>query len=285
MRTDPDVQRVVHSFQLGLPRSPVVGRTGELLGRGAGSSLEFQEYRPYLPGDDIRHLDWAAYGRSDTLMVRLFREEISPRTEIVLDASRSMTSGSGAKSLVARQLAAALCLLCARIGGKPTLIVVNDARPMPVLGVDTLDQLSEKTFDAAIPFAAALDEGLIPLRRQAVRIVISDFLFPHDPDAFVRKLAGDASTLWAIQVLGEWEANPTPLGGRRMIDLESSQQSDLLLDRKTIAAYVERLRRLQESLARACRRSHAAWASLVAERGLATLCRDELCATGMLQPA
>ena len=39
--------------------SEPAGRSGELLGRGTGSSLEFQEYREYLPGDDIRHVDWA----------------------------------------------------------------------------------------------------------------------------------------------------------------------------------------------------------------------------------
>src|SRR5207253_6925536 len=68
---------------------PVAGRSGELLGRGTGSSVEFQEYREYLPGDDVRHVDWAAYARSDALMVRLYRDEISPRTEVLLDGSRS----------------------------------------------------------------------------------------------------------------------------------------------------------------------------------------------------
>ena len=71
---DPEVQRAADAYLLGLPRTPAAGRSGELLGRGTGSSLEFQEYREYVPGDDIRHLDWGAYGRSDTLMVRLFRK-------------------------------------------------------------------------------------------------------------------------------------------------------------------------------------------------------------------
>ena len=92
MRFNPEVQQAAARYQLGLPRMPVSGRSGELLGRGTGSSLEFQEYREYQFGDDIRHLDWAAYARSDALMVRLYREEISPRMEILLDASRSMTS-------------------------------------------------------------------------------------------------------------------------------------------------------------------------------------------------
>ncbi|MEO1999754.1 MAG: DUF58 domain-containing protein, partial [Planctomycetaceae bacterium] len=83
MRADPAVRRAADRYQLGLPSTPIRGIAGELLGRGTGSSLEFQEYREYLPGDDVRHLDWAAYARSDSLMVRLYREEVSPITEVL----------------------------------------------------------------------------------------------------------------------------------------------------------------------------------------------------------
>ena len=58
-----------------------------------------------MAGDDIRHLDWATYARTDQLMVRLYREEISPRTQVFVDTSRSMNTGEQAKPLVTRQLA------------------------------------------------------------------------------------------------------------------------------------------------------------------------------------
>src|SRR5438552_4721517 len=140
MNHDPEVQRAVETFQLGLPRMPAAGRTGELLGRGTGSSLEFQEYRQYIPGDDIRHLDWGAYARFDTLMVRLYRDEISPRTEILLDASRSMNSGGEVKPRVARQLAVLLALLSGRLGGRPAVVPLADGPAQP-LGLDGLDLL------------------------------------------------------------------------------------------------------------------------------------------------
>ena len=285
MRHDPAVQQVVHTYQLGLPRAPVAGRTGELLGRGTGSSIEFQEYRDYQPGDDIRHLDWAAYARSDSLMVRLYREEISPRTEILLDASRSMATGSGAKSLVARQLAAAFALLAGQLGGRPNLWPLDDARPLRPLGIETLDALRDFPFAAVRTLPELLAEHLVPLGRQSVRIVISDFLFPHDPEPLVRRLATDASTLWVIQILTAWEADPSPLGGRRLVDVETGQQADLLLDRRAIERYRERLLRLQEELGRSCRRVHAPFVTLVADRGLAPLCRNDLCAAGLLRPA
>jgi uncharacterized protein (DUF58 family) len=284
MLNDPEVQRAVDTFLLGLPRTPAAGRSGELLGRGTGSSLEFQEYREYVAGDDIRHLDWGAYARSDTLMVRLFREEVSPKTEILLDASRSMNSGGEMKSRVARQLAAVFALLSARLGGRPVVVPLEDGPAVP-LGLDALDRLSALPFTGRTNLAELLQDHLVPLKRQAVRIVVSDFLFPHDPATLVRRLAGDASALWLVQVLSDWEAAPTALGGRRLNDIETDATADLVLDRKAVECYLGRLSALQHELLRNCRRSHATFVSLVADRGLATLCRNDLCAAGILRIA
>src|SRR5215470_14947673 len=85
------VRIVAAAFRLALPRMPAGGRLGERLGTNAGSSLEFQDYRQYAPGDDLRHVDWAAYARSEILTVRLYREEVAPRIDVVMDNSRSMT--------------------------------------------------------------------------------------------------------------------------------------------------------------------------------------------------
>jgi uncharacterized protein (DUF58 family) len=282
MFNDFEVQRAADTYMLGMPRTPAAGRSGELLGRGTGSSLEFQEYREYVPGDDIRHLDWGAYARSDTLMVRLYREEISPKTQILLDASRSMTSGGETKLRIARQLAAMFALLSARLGGRPVVMPLQDGPAVP-LEFDALDRLSNLPFTARTSLMELLESHLVPLKRQAVRIVISDFLFPHDPASLVRRLAGEASALWLVQVLSEWEAAPSALGGRRLSDIETGAQADLVLDGKAVASYLARLAILQQELLRNCRRAHATFVSLVADRGLASLCRNDLCAAGILR--
>lgn len=281
---DPDVQRAADLYQLALPRTPAAGRSGEMLGRGTGSSLEFQEYRQYLPGDDIRHLDWAAYARSDTLMVRLYREEISPRTEILLDASLSMNSGGEVKPRVARQIAALLALLSARLGGRPTIVPLTEGRPAP-LGLEGLNLLPELAFSGRSTLAEMLNAGLVPLKKQSIRIVISDFLFPHEPAALVRRLAADASTLWVVQLLNAWEAQPAALGGRRMVDIETAAEADIIFDRKAVAGYQRRLEMLQDELRTNCRRMHGTFLTLVAERGLDSICREELCSSGLLRIA
>lgn len=283
MRNDPEVQRVVSTYALGLPRMPTAGRAGELLGRGTGSSLEFQEYREYLPGDDIRHVDWAAYARADALMVRMYREEISPRTEILMDASRSMTTGEGHKERVTRQLAAAFAQLSARIGGRPTLLPLNDERPLVPLGPAGIDRLSSLPFTAVGTLIDLLGAGAVPLKPQAVRIVISDFLFPHDPGSLIRRLATGASALWVVQLLTAWESDPTEMGGRRLVDIESGADSDMLINRQAVAGYRHRLGRLQQELSRSCRRVHAPFVTAIADRGLLEICRDELCPAGILR--
>jgi len=75
---------VVEGFILGLHRSPY-----------RGFSVEFAEYRQYVPGDEIRHLDWKVYGKTDRYYIKQFEEETNLSCHIVLDKSASMSYGSG----------------------------------------------------------------------------------------------------------------------------------------------------------------------------------------------
>lgn len=284
MHSDPDVQRAASVYQLGLPRVPVSGRTGELLGRGTGSSVEFQEYREYFPGDDVRHLDWAAYARSDSLMVRLFREEISPNTEILLDTSCSMTTGEhGQKRRLATQLAGLFALLAGQLGAQVKVRLVGDEQAVPSLTIEQLDRLGEWPFTARRPLPESLLDSGLRLQRQSMRIVLSDFLFPHDPDRLLRQLAAASSSLWLLQILTRWEADPEPLGGRHLQDVETEFENDLLIDAQAIAGYRRRLAQVQESLLASCRRVHATFTTLIADDGLAAVCREPLMRCGVLR--
>src|SRR5213082_3135024 len=76
---------IVDGFMSGLHRSP-----------RKGFSVEFAEYRPYQPGDDLRYVDWKIAARSDRWVIRQYEEETNLRASIVLDVSRSM-AWSGAQ--------------------------------------------------------------------------------------------------------------------------------------------------------------------------------------------
>ncbi len=78
-----------------------------------GASVEFAEHREYVPGDDVRDVDWKVYGRTDRYYIKQYEEETNLRTQILLDASESMDFGSHAMTKLdyARTLAAALAFL------------------------------------------------------------------------------------------------------------------------------------------------------------------------------
>src|ERR1700689_4151276 len=78
-------------YALQIPQVAASGMTGSRSGRRSGSSIDFQDYREYQPGDDLRFIDWGIYARTDRLTIKLFREEVIPHLDLVIDGSRSMS--------------------------------------------------------------------------------------------------------------------------------------------------------------------------------------------------
>jgi len=85
-----DIRSCAAVLRLSLSRHEWRGAVGNWAGSGAGSSLEFQDHRPYLPGDDPRHIDWAATARGNQAVMKIYREEVSPRIDLLVDSSASM---------------------------------------------------------------------------------------------------------------------------------------------------------------------------------------------------
>ncbi len=94
-----------------------------------GSSVEFAEYRKYVPGDDTRRLDWKAFARSDRFYIKEFEADTNLRAYFVVDSSGSMNFSSGetdTKIQYARRLAASLSYLLVKQGDAAGLSVCND---------------------------------------------------------------------------------------------------------------------------------------------------------------
>src|SRR5690349_13572821 len=101
-------------------RRPMQGSvSGKHASPHRGSGVEFAEYRKYVPGDDLRRLDWRAYGRSDRYYIKEFETDTNLRCCVVLDTSGSMGFGSDGnitKINYARRLAGTLCYLAVQQG-------------------------------------------------------------------------------------------------------------------------------------------------------------------------
>ncbi len=84
---------------------------GERRSKRRGRSVEFDDYRNYVAGDDLRHVDWNVLARLDKFFIKLFREEQDLSLQIVLDASPSMDAGEPGKLVFAARLAMALAYI------------------------------------------------------------------------------------------------------------------------------------------------------------------------------
>jgi len=173
-----------------LSHLPLVARgpmEGSVAGRHTsphrGSSVEFAEYRKYVPGDDIRHLDWRVYARSDRFYMKEFEADTNLRCYLVLDTSASMgfSANHGTKLAYARRLAAVLAYLAMIQGDAVGLTccgkdVTKDipARRRPAHLRNIFDAMAEATPTGETGLVKALHELAEKIRRRAMVIVFSD---------------------------------------------------------------------------------------------------------------
>lgn len=171
---------VVDGFLTGLHRSP-----------RKGFSVEFAEFRPYQPGDDLRYIDWKVVARANRWMIKQFEEETNTRAALVLDVSRSMDwSGSPArlsKLRYAEQMVAAIALLLIRQRDAVGLVRYDDelrtvlpARARSVQWRRIVRALLEPGAGTDSRMGDAVRQAAKLIRRPGLVIVISDLLVDAD---------------------------------------------------------------------------------------------------------
>ncbi len=169
---------VVEGFVSGLHRSPFLGR-----------SMDFAEYRSYLPGDDLRQIDWKLFSRSDRHYVKQFEGDTNTNLTVLVDVSGSMNycgepaSGRPSKLDTARYLAASLAYMAQKQRDRPGLILFSDSvRQVVPNGARQLDSILA-VLSACDGFGESnLEQALAPiasgLRRRGMVAVISDLYEP-----------------------------------------------------------------------------------------------------------
>jgi len=236
-------------------RRPVSGLySGERRSPRAARSPEFADFRPYVPGDDFRQIDWRAFARLERLMLRLYVAEEESSLNIVLDSSASMELGTPPKWGSARRLAAALALL--GLAGMDRVAVGTLAdrsrRTQFLRGKDGaariwafLEKL-EPAGEASAPQLSQLD-----WLRPGMTVVISDFL---TEDSWATPVAGlrrrrQEPLLW--QVLAPDEENPTLAGDWKLVEAESERIRELTITPTLVDHYLAALAEHRAGIRRA----------------------------------
>lgn len=207
-------------------------------GRSHGQS-EFRGHRPYSPGDDLRRLDWNAYGRLGKYFMREYERERVEHVTLLLDCSRSMAAGSPAKHILARRAAAAFGYLALNRGGSATLA----GQPV-VEGVSRFNRLLDQLTAAEPDSDAGIGPGALALaargRPPADLVVITDGLEPLDSWQPLQALAEHRTDITLLQVLAPEEFEP-PVGALELLGLEERQTLRLDVNAATAQAYAREL--------------------------------------------
>jgi uncharacterized protein (DUF58 family) len=270
-------------YALEPPRAASATLAGLQLGRQAGASLEFRDHRDYQPGDDLRRIDWNAFARSDRLTVKLYREEISPHLDVVLDGSRSMALESTAKARAAVGLAAAFAVAAENAGYSHNAWLAR-TRVEPVANGSNRPTLWRSL---ALDFSGAPAEAFTRtssgFRRQGMRVLISDLLWLGEPTAVLHSLAHGAASLVVAQTLASVDADPPERGRVRLLDSETDERREIFIDDGAIRRYRDALARHQQNWHRACRQIGAVMVNIIAEEVVADWNLEALVKAGVLK--
>jgi uncharacterized protein (DUF58 family) len=235
-------------------------RRGERRTRRVGSGIEFADHRDYVPGDDLRHLDWNLYGRLERPLVRLFDEDEDLPVYLLVDASASMGLGQPVKLDLARAVAAALAYVAltnldrvAVYGTSDTLgeglgLLRGKGQIHPLL------ELLGKLRPAGRTDLSAAVSGLVQRhRRRGVVVVISDFYDPVGFEEGLHRLRYGRFEPVAVQITAPDEAAPALRGELTVIDAETGEDRPVTVTPALAAGYRQRYEARLRALARFCR--------------------------------
>lgn len=287
MKLDTAFFETLSRFRLYMGHKSSMNLTGNRKSMQKGSSTEFSDFREYMPGDDIRRIDWNAYGRLDRLYVKEYMEEKEAVISILIDTSASMNYGTKKKSELACMLAAAMAYL--GLNNMDRVLIYDMQRmqsPFVAHGGKKIflrlsNWLEKCSFEGKVDIGEAVKQ--LPSKGPGVTILISDFL----QESFLTKEQETAGRILRflnyrrqkpvfLHVLAGEELSVDLTGTRNLIDMEEQSTLRITLDAASIRVYEKALQEFTAHLQRECARSGAFYAVCSTEKDFYQLIFQDL---------
>jgi uncharacterized protein (DUF58 family) len=225
---------------------------GERRSRRKGQSVEFADFRNYVPGDDLRFIDWNLYARLEKLFLKLFLEEEDLHFYALVDASTSMDFGDPTKLFYAKQLAAALGFvgLCRADRVKVEALGATRSNPGPVLRgrhsvwrmVSHLDGIEP---GLNVPMVTSIRDFCLRNSGKGILVLITDLMDKSGYESALRFLLTQDMDVYVLHVLSPEELDPAVKGDLKLVDCEDRDIAEItvsrpLLDRykRTLASFI-----------------------------------------------
>ena len=225
-----------------------------------GSSVEFTDYKEYVPGDEVNRIDWRAYGRSRRLFVRQYEAETDMVIYLLVDVSASMSyagTGKQSKYILAAKIAAALAYLMIHQGDKAALVLFAETlnRFLAPGGTrrhmhNLVTELERVEPASTTGIAHALEECSTLFKKRGRIVVLSDFWDDTDAcfDALSQFLHRKFEIL-LLHVVHPDELNLPAVQAARFEDMETHEQVEVEPEEIRIA-YRDTVRQRIEAIAR-----------------------------------
>lgn len=247
-----------------LAYSPALATRSQLSGahrvRRAGAGIDFLDYRNYVPGDDIRRIDWTVFARLRQPFIRVLEHEETLYVSLLVDLSRSMSAGSPrSKAALACQLACGLAAIAMADGDHVTAATFSSSLS-PILrnlrGRVMLHRLV--TMLKAAPTSGEADLHVIAksfcrdARHRGLVIILSDMLGAGDVEAAIDTLLAARFRVLALQILDPIDRGEGLHGSIRLRDSETGRFLDMFASEERLRDYRDRLNAYCENLNTIC---------------------------------
>lgn len=285
-----DVLARVERLRLNPLRRRTNRMRGEHLSGKGGTSIEFSDYRDYVPGDDMRYVDWNIFSRLNQPYLKLYAHEEEMHVPILLDSSLSMNFEG--KFQLGRQLAAALGVMGLMNVEKVSVYTCGQQRNeapylRPCSGRASLKRfftfLENVEPGGSQPIEQSIETVLKHHSGKGVAIIISDFLTFGDVSRAFNLLHGAGLEIYGLQILGPTELNPELTGDLRFVDSETSQTLDVSSVGELLGIYHQHRQALEEFLAAECRKRAGRFLSISSETPLKEVLFDQLVRKGWVR--
>jgi len=229
---------------------------GERRSPRKGQSVEFADFRNYVPGDDLRFVDWNTFARLEKLFLKMFLEEEDLHFYALIDASGSMGFGEPTKLRYAEQLAAALGFVGLVRGdrvkietlGQPARAAAPVFRGRRSLW-RMLDHIEQIEPDRNIPLADGVKNFCLRNSGKGIVVLLSDLMDKAGYESALKYLLSQDMDIYVIHVLSAEELDPEIQGDLRLVDCEDSDVAEITVSaplmkryKQTLAAFVDSAR-------------------------------------------
>jgi uncharacterized protein (DUF58 family) len=261
---------------------------GEQRSPATGGGIEFADYREYVPGDDVRLLDWSVYLRSRKLLVKLCAEEKELTLVSILDVSRSMDFGAPTKLELAKRIASVLAGIALRGGNRAGVVALGprlfepirpERRKLTLAGIARAVHALECSPRSAPE--AALRQFAARYGRKCVAVLVTDLLFPEWQRS-LDALASSGCEAHVVQVLAPEELEPPERGEVTLVDMEDGSETPTHLDEDLAARYGVALERFLGSVRAECSTRGLGYCLLGSDASLARVFNEDFKMAGIV---